>query len=139
MSFADLGIYADDNMDSNVLGDADVIPTFAPSNVVLPSTWHPSEKNDPTIHHGFFATNPYGARTRPEPTFLETVLSIAIFRCWHIVLFFTVWSTGVTLLQRYDDLEFSIPDTLLKIVGASLGFITAFRASSSFERYDQGR
>jgi len=27
----------------------------------------------------------------------------------------------------------------LKIIGASLGFITAFRASSSFERYDSGR
>jgi len=98
-------------------------------------------KHDSTTHRGFYSANAFGARTHHQAGygFLELVLSVAIFRCWHIVLFFTIWGIFVTFLQRYDKIDYNIPDSLLKVVGAALGFITATRANGSLALYNEGR
>jgi len=99
------------------------------------------ENHDSTTHRGFYSLNPFGARTHHHAgySYLDKVLSVAIFRCWHLVLFFTLWSTAVTLLQRYDKMDYNIPDTLLKVVGAALGFITGTRANTTIALYNEGR
>jgi predicted membrane chloride channel (bestrophin family) len=98
-------------------------------------------KRDSTAHHGFRTANAFGARTHHQAGhgYVEHVLSVAIFRCWHIVLFFTLWATAITFLQRYDPIDYNIPDALLKIVGSALGFITATRANGSLALYNEGR
>lgn len=98
-------------------------------------------KHDSTTHHGFHSANAFGARTHHQAgySYLQLLLSVAIFRCWHIVVFFTIWGTMVTLLQRYADMDYNIPDSLMKVVGAALGFITANRVNGSFGLYNEAR
>jgi len=97
--------------------------------------------HDSTTHRGFRTSNAFGARSHHQAGYgyVELVLSVAIFRCWHIVLFFTLWATLVTFSQRYDVIDYNIPDSLLKIVGSALGFITATRANGSLALFNEGR
>jgi len=105
-----------------------------------PTKWERTIQ-DSTTHHGFFSTHASGSRelALSSPYFWERVLATAIFRCWHIVIFFTVWGTAVTLIQYYTETDFTIPNALLKVVGSLLSFCTVQRANASFERYNQGR
>ncbi|KIY45708.1 hypothetical protein FISHEDRAFT_48789, partial [Fistulina hepatica ATCC 64428] len=96
---------------------------------------------DSTTHHGFFSEHATGSRENANAalSFLEYVLAMSIFRCWHIVLAFTIWAAIVQLLQEYSQIDIYIPNTLIKVVGGLLGFITGQRANASFERYNDGR
>src|ERR1700677_617184 len=75
------------------------------------------QNHDLTTHCSFYSLNPFGVRAHHHAgySYLDKVLSVVIFRCWHLVLFFTLWSTAVTLLQRDDKMDYNIPDTLLKV------------------------
>ncbi|KAL5521112.1 hypothetical protein ACEPAG_9034 [Sanghuangporus baumii] len=71
-------------------------------------------------------------------TFFNAILATALFRCWHILVFYLGWATMVTLLnEKVTRLTFQ--PTLLTVVGTVLGFVISYRTTSSFERYNEGR
>ncbi|KIM90417.1 hypothetical protein PILCRDRAFT_766254 [Piloderma croceum F 1598] len=83
--------------------------------------------------------DPYAPRTPDLPTsFAHALLATALFRCWHILLFFGAWSTAVSLIN-HDLHGFAMQPTLLTVVGTVLGFVISYRTTSSFERYNEGR
>ncbi|KAJ7803154.1 Bestrophin, RFP-TM, chloride channel-domain-containing protein, partial [Mycena olivaceomarginata] len=92
-------------------------------------------------HKGFaVAPDPFAPRRRPGASFFNALLATALFRCWHILLFFAGWSTLITVLdQNRDRFKVRIASTLLTVVGTVLGFVVSYRTTSSFERYNEGR
>ncbi|KAF7303652.1 hypothetical protein MIND_00594600 [Mycena indigotica] len=99
-------------------------------------------KSEPTsgtlTHKGFATPDATASRRRPGTSFVHALLATALFRCWHILLFFAAWSTCITLLDE-NKFKVRIPMTLLTVVGTVLGFIVSYRTTSSFERYNEGR
>ncbi|KAJ7202053.1 UPF0187-domain-containing protein [Mycena pura] len=90
-------------------------------------------------HKGFMpAPDPFAPRRRPGASFFNALLATALFRCWHILLFFAAWATAITVLD-HNHFKVRIPLTLLTVVGTVLGFIISYRTTSSFERYNEGR
>ncbi|KAI6038538.1 Bestrophin, RFP-TM, chloride channel-domain-containing protein [Pisolithus marmoratus] len=71
-------------------------------------------------------------------SFVNALLATAIFRCWHILLFFGGWSTMICLINQHVH-KLSFQPTLLTVFGTVLGFIISYRTTSSFERYNEGR
>ncbi|KAI6112252.1 Bestrophin, RFP-TM, chloride channel-domain-containing protein [Pisolithus croceorrhizus] len=69
---------------------------------------------------------------------MNTLLATAIFRCWHILLFFGGWSATVCLINQHVH-KLAFQPTLLTVFGTVLGFIISYRTTSSFERYNEGR
>ncbi|KAF8990861.1 Bestrophin, RFP-TM, chloride channel-domain-containing protein [Cyathus striatus] len=90
------------------------------------------------IHKGFIGTEPFAAREPKKRSFLDSVVSTAFFKCWHILIVFTVWATIVTALNAQGK-KFQLPSTMLTVIGTVLGFVTSTRANTSFERYNSGR
>ncbi|EPQ51232.1 UPF0187-domain-containing protein [Gloeophyllum trabeum ATCC 11539] len=84
------------------------------------------------------AVDPFGARKNPWHSGVDALLATALFRCWHILLFFTGWATAVTLISKYVT-SLGIQSTLLTVIGTVLGFVISYRTTSSFERYNEGR
>ncbi|KZV75513.1 UPF0187-domain-containing protein [Peniophora sp. CONT] len=83
------------------------------------------------------------ASFRPDPfskrrSFASAILATALFRCWHILLFFGAWSTAICLISNYL-VNLGIQSTLLTVLGTVLGFVISYRTTSSFERYNEGR
>lgn len=68
----------------------------------------------------------------------NALLATALFRCWHILLFYALWSTGIGLISQ-QVYNLTIEPTLLTVMGTVLGFVISCRTSSSFERYNEGR
>jgi len=69
---------------------------------------------------------------------VTALLATALFRCWHILLFFGGWSTLISVLNSQGHKLF-MQQTLLTVVGTVLGFVISYRTTSSFERYNEGR
>ncbi|KZV80111.1 UPF0187-domain-containing protein, partial [Exidia glandulosa HHB12029] len=82
--------------------------------------------------------SPYSSQTHFVPSFANAVLATALFRCWHIILFFSAWAACVTLISNFVH-DISFQSTLLNVFGTVLGFVISYRTSSSFERYNEGR
>ncbi|KAI5117170.1 hypothetical protein M0805_003986 [Coniferiporia weirii] len=72
------------------------------------------------------------------PTFFKAILATALFRCWHILLFFIGWATAITLINEKVT-NLTMQSTLLTVIGTVLGFVISYRTTSSFERYNEGR
>ncbi|PPQ98587.1 hypothetical protein CVT26_013770 [Gymnopilus dilepis] len=89
-------------------------------------------------HQGFRVPDPFAPRHRPGASFLNALLATALFRCWHMLLFFSAWSTLITILCEQGH-NLAVQPTLLTVVGTVLGFIISYRTTSSFERYNEGR
>ena len=56
---------------------------------------------------------------RPDPfskkrSFASAILATAVFRCWHILLFFGAWSTAICLISNYL-VDLGIQSTLLTV------------------------
>ncbi|SRR5216684_3073842 len=76
----------------------------------------------------------------------SAILATALFRCWHVLIFFGVWSTVISVVSSTIK-DLGIASTLLTImvyimarsVGTVLGFVIFYRTTSSFERYNEGR
>ncbi|KAJ7250712.1 Bestrophin, RFP-TM, chloride channel-domain-containing protein [Mycena rebaudengoi] len=96
-------------------------------------------QREPTTHRGFaVAPDPFAPRRRPGPSFFNALLATALFRCWHILMFFAAWSTLITILnEQGHNVRFQA--TLLTVIGTVLGFVVSYRTTSSFERYNEGR
>nr|GAT50619.1 predicted protein [Mycena chlorophos] len=96
-------------------------------------------RTETLTHKGFRgAADATASRRRPGASFINALLATALFRCWHILLFFAAWSTCITVLDNHH-FKVRIPVTLLTVVGTVLGFIISYRTTSSFERYNEGR
>ncbi|KAF8154747.1 Bestrophin, RFP-TM, chloride channel-domain-containing protein [Crassisporium funariophilum] len=98
----------------------------------------PISRAESFSHHGFRVPDPFAPRQRPGASFVNALLATALFRCWHILLFFAAWSTLITILNEQGHSLFMQP-TLLTVIGTVLGFIISYRTTSSFERYNEGR
>jgi hypothetical protein len=46
---------------------------------------------------------------------ISAVLATALFRCWHILLFFTGWATAITVISKYVH-TLAIQSTLLTVL-----------------------
>jgi len=71
-------------------------------------------------------------------TFWNAILATALFRCWHLLIFFGVWSTAISVIS-HNVKNLGIASTLLTVIGTVLGFVISYRTTSSFERYNEGR
>ncbi|KAJ7035219.1 UPF0187-domain-containing protein [Mycena alexandri] len=90
-------------------------------------------------HHGFAAApDPFAPRRRPGASFVNALLATALFRCWHILMFFAAWSTVIAVLDHHK-FKVRLASTLLTVIGTVLGFVVSYRTTSSFERYNEGR
>ncbi|KAF4610301.1 hypothetical protein D9613_010471 [Agrocybe pediades] len=107
-----------------------------PQPIIEPTS--PLSRAETFAHQGFRVPDPFAPRQRPGASFVNALLATALFRCWHILLFFAAWSTMVTVLNHHGHGLFIQP-TLLTVVGTVLGFIISYRTTSSFERYNEGR
>uniref|UniRef100_D8QJA6 Uncharacterized protein n=1 Tax=Schizophyllum commune (strain H4-8 / FGSC 9210) TaxID=578458 RepID=D8QJA6_SCHCM len=96
------------------------------------------KRTDTLMHRGFSMADPVAARRRPGASFVNAVLATALFRCWHILIFFAAWATLITVLN-HNGYGIWIESTLLTVIGTVLGFIISYRTTSSFERYNEGR
>ncbi|KAG5653807.1 hypothetical protein H0H81_010275 [Sphagnurus paluster] len=87
---------------------------------------------------GFRVPDPFAPRQRPGASFVNALLATALFRCWHILLFFTGWATLISVLNHHGH-KLYMQATLLTVIGTVLGFVISYRTTSSFERYNEGR
>ncbi|KAJ7171113.1 Bestrophin, RFP-TM, chloride channel-domain-containing protein [Mycena filopes] len=96
-------------------------------------------RTETLTHHGFAAApDPFAPRRRPGASFFNALLATALFRCWHILMFFAAWSTVITVLD-HNKFKVRLSSTLLTVIGTVLGFVVSYRTTSSFERYNEGR
>ncbi|TFK34654.1 Bestrophin, RFP-TM, chloride channel-domain-containing protein [Crucibulum laeve] len=89
-------------------------------------------------HKGFRRPDPFAKKRSTFSSFIQSLLATALFRCWHIILFFACWSTMITVLNHKGN-KLTFQPTLLTVVGTVLGFCVSYRTTSSFERYNEGR
>ncbi|KAI0031895.1 Bestrophin, RFP-TM, chloride channel-domain-containing protein, partial [Vararia minispora EC-137] len=87
---------------------------------------------------GFPPPDPFNRGSSFWPTFIHAVLATAVFRCWHLLLFFSGWATAVSIISNNVH-SLAIQPTLLTVLGTVLGFVISYRTTSSFERYNEGR
>ncbi|KAH9050217.1 UPF0187-domain-containing protein [Lactarius hengduanensis] len=85
-----------------------------------------------------FFPDPFSREKGFGPTFWHAVLATALFRCWHLLLFFGGWSTAICVISHTTK-DLGIASTLLTVIGTVLGFVISYRTTSSFERYNEGR
>jgi len=65
---------------------------------------------------------------------------MAIFRCWHILLFYSTWTTVITYLYVVKKFQWlAAPNAMLATFGTVLGLIISFRGGQSLQRYNEGR
>ncbi|CAE7094371.1 unnamed protein product [Rhizoctonia solani] len=97
-----------------------------------------SNKYDNHFVGGLPPIDPFAHPTRFFPSLFNAILATALFRCWHLILFFGGWATCVCLISAKVH-NLGIQPTLLTVFGTILGFVISYRTSSSFERYNEGR
>jgi predicted membrane chloride channel (bestrophin family) len=91
-------------------------------------------------HQGFNTRDAFSARKRTGGGFFGILFAMAIFRCWHILLFYAAWTVGITYLYMVKKWHWIvIPKDMLVIFGTVLGLIVSFRGSQSLQRYTEGR
>ncbi|KDQ53931.1 hypothetical protein JAAARDRAFT_38904 [Jaapia argillacea MUCL 33604] len=94
-----------------------------------------SQKKGPSSANSI---DPFAARQGTLRSGLQAILATALFRCWHIIAFFSAWATAIALIS-HNVKNLSIQPTLLTVIGTVLGFVISYRTTSSFERYNEGR
>ena len=73
-----------------------------------------STVSEQSIHIDFPSIDPFGPRKKLIPSITEALLATALFRCWHILIFFAGWSTAICVISdRVYDL--GIQSTLLTV------------------------
>ncbi|EGO19799.1 hypothetical protein SERLADRAFT_453125 [Serpula lacrymans var. lacrymans S7.9] len=88
--------------------------------------------------YGLDVTDPFAPRRSLWVSFSNAILATALFRCWHILIFFGAWSTAVCVISN-NVYSLAIQPTLITVFGTVLGFVISYRTTSSFERYNEGR
>lgn len=72
--------------------------------------------------------SPYSSQTHFVPSLTNAVLATALFRCWHIILFFSAWAAGVALISNFVH-DISFQSTLLNVFGTVRAHADARRRS----------
>ncbi|KAF8518639.1 Bestrophin, RFP-TM, chloride channel-domain-containing protein [Hysterangium stoloniferum] len=85
------------------------------------------------------SVDPFSPNRSLTKGFINSLLATALFRCYHIISFFTVWAACVTLINAKNVYPLNFQPTLLTVIGTVLGFVVSYRTTSSFERYNEGR
>lgn len=67
-------------------------------------------------HFGGGVVDPFSAPRRFWPSLAHSILATALFRCWHILLFFALWSATVCLISHYVH-NLAINSALLTVYG----------------------
>ncbi|KAJ3863304.1 Bestrophin, RFP-TM, chloride channel-domain-containing protein [Lentinula novae-zelandiae] len=107
-------------------------PTSTPSDFGL-------QRTGTLLHKGFKTVqDPYAGRQRTGASLVNALLATALFRCWHLLIFFGAWATLICVLNAQGH-RVIIQPTLLTVTGTVLGFVISYRTTSSFERYNEGR
>ncbi len=108
--------------------------------------------------NGPYFPDPFRHDKSFSSTFWNAILATALFRCWHILIFFGIWSTAISVISHTIK-DLGIASTLLTVfvtmlfffvamtlmylvarsIGTVLGFVISYRTTSSFERYNEGR
>ncbi|KZS91456.1 UPF0187-domain-containing protein [Sistotremastrum niveocremeum HHB9708] len=98
-------------------------------------------KTRATLRGTGHVVDPFATSSSFMPGLMHALLATALFRCWHLILFFAAWSSGImwTVLTLKGVLNVTIQPTLLTVIGTVLGFVISYRTTSSFERYNEGR
>ncbi|KAJ4474478.1 Bestrophin, RFP-TM, chloride channel-domain-containing protein [Lentinula aciculospora] len=97
------------------------------------------QRSGTLLHKGFKTVqDPYAGRQRTGASLVSALLATALFRCWHLLIFFGAWATLVCVLNAQGH-RVIIQPTLLTVTGTVLGFVISYRTTSSFERYNEGR
>ncbi len=62
----------------------------------------------------YFSVDPFSDPVKFFPSLTNALLATALFRCWHILVFFSAWATAVCIISNsvYD---LSIQPTLLTV------------------------
>ena len=69
---------------------------------------------EPVSYLGLSSPDPFQRRGRLGSTLLNAVLATALFRCWHILIFFAGWSTAVSVIS-HKVTNLGIQSTLLTV------------------------
>lgn len=65
-------------------------------------------------HFGAHSIDPFGPPTKFFPSLMKALLATALFRCWHILIFFAAWSTAVSVISN-NIRSLAIQPTLLTV------------------------
>ncbi|TDL18988.1 UPF0187-domain-containing protein [Rickenella mellea] len=93
----------------------------------------------PVATTGHYVVDPFDQPTKFLPSLMKALLATALFRCWHILLFFAGWATMITVINHTGIHNLTFNNILLSVVGTVLGFVISYRTTASFERYNEGR
>ena len=85
-------------------------PIKEESNEDFPS----STVSQHSIHVDFPSVDPFGPRKKLIPSLAEALLATALFRCWHILIFFAGWSTAICVISS-KVYNLGIQSTLLTV------------------------
>ncbi|THH17920.1 hypothetical protein EW146_g2985 [Bondarzewia mesenterica] len=88
---------------------------------------------------GIHSPDPFAHSGRFWSKLINAILATALFRCWHILIFFGGWSATIACINGLTRHKLVIQPTLLTVLGTVLGFVISYRTTSSFERYNEGR
>ncbi|KAH7907058.1 Bestrophin, RFP-TM, chloride channel-domain-containing protein [Hygrophoropsis aurantiaca] len=115
-----------------------LIPSRAPRRSGEYNQNHATHAADRDVNVHFSAPDAGSSGSDSWPSFVNALLATALFRCWHILLFFGAWSTAVCVIT-VNVRSLAIQPTLITVFGTVLGFVISYRTTSSFERYNDGR
>lgn len=71
-------------------------------------------ETEPTSYLGLSSPDPFQRSGRLWPTLFNAVLATALFRCWHILIFFGGWATAISVIS-YKVTNLGIQSTLLTV------------------------
>ncbi|KAL1409210.1 hypothetical protein Q8F55_006043 [Vanrija albida] len=79
---------------------------------------------------------------RPHKTLkhgLHALAATALVRIWHILFFVGAWSAMVCVVNVKTKVNFTVPNTMITVLGVLLGLTLSYRTSSAYEKYSDGR
>lgn len=69
---------------------------------------------EPQHYLGLGSPDPFQRPRRFWPTLFNAILATALFRCWHILIFFAAWSTAICVIS-HNVHNLGIQSTLLTV------------------------
>ena len=67
-----------------------------------------------SIANGPYFPDPFRHDKSLASTFMNAILATALFRCWHILIFFGAWSTLISVIS-HNIKDLGIASTLLTV------------------------
>ncbi|KAG8997974.1 hypothetical protein FRB94_007277 [Tulasnella sp. JGI-2019a] len=127
----------------------------------MPSTRAPKPLHYMQYYVNRATIDPFRFDDDPRSNLVNSLLATALCRCFHLIIFFTLWAVGVIMFNAFEHAgeqqplsnaqivlgitqtpiggRLAFSSTTLTMFGTILGFVIAHRTASSFERYNEGR